>query len=65
MRPDAVRGIVSHMEAERAPDLEQNTDGVDLTLVRWMLSLSPVERVEYIESIAESIAEIRELNRER
>lgn len=53
------------MDAEQAPDLEENTDGVDLTLVRWMLSLSPAERVEYIESIAESIAEIRELNRER
>lgn len=39
-----------------------NAEGVDLTLIRWMLTLTPVERVEYIEGLIESLEEIRELN---
>ena len=48
-----------------APQRNENEEGVDLTLIRWMLSLTPVERVEHIESIARSLQEIKELNRDR
>lgn len=34
-------------------------DGVDLTLVRWMLSLTPGERLQVLEDHAESILSIR------
>jgi hypothetical protein len=47
------------------PVPEVNAEGVDLTLIRWMLSLTPAERMEHIEGIAASIAELRELNRGR
>jgi len=47
------------------PLRNENEDGVDLTLIRWMLSLTPAERVDHIESIARSLQEIKELNRER
>jgi len=47
------------------PQRNENDDGVDLTLIRWMLSLTPAERVEHIESIARSLQEIKELNRDR
>ncbi|MDY0002673.1 MAG: hypothetical protein RBU30_15360 [Polyangia bacterium] len=50
-------------QGHNQPDLSE--DGVDLTLIRWMLTLTPAERVEYIESIARSIEEIRGLNSER
>ena len=43
----------------------ESPEGVDLTLIRWMLSLTPAERVERIESIAQSLQELQELNRER
>ncbi len=43
----------------------ESREGVDLTLIRWMLSLTPAERVEHIEGIALSLEELRELNRER
>ena len=33
-------------------------DGVDLTLIRWMLSLSPTERVEALQSFMDGIAEM-------
>jgi len=47
------------------PQRNENEEGVDLTLIRWMLSLTPAERVEHIESIARSLQEIKELNRDR
>ena len=37
-------------------------DGVDLTLIRWMLSLTPVERLQFLEERINEILVIRELN---
>ena len=37
-------------------------DGVDLTLIRWMLSLTPAERLEFLEQQMNDIIAIRELN---
>jgi hypothetical protein len=53
------------MDATDAELPTQNAEGVDLTLVRWMLALTPAERVEWVESVAQSLQELRELNRER
>jgi hypothetical protein len=35
-------------------------DGVDLTLIRWTLSLSPQERLDVLQGFLDSVAEIRE-----
>ena len=48
--------------AERAPDPEYSEDGVDLSLIRWMLSLTPAERLQFLEERIEEIRAIRELN---
>ena len=45
-----------------APDYSE--DGVDLTLVRWMLSLTPAERLQFLEDRIEDIQAIRRLNAE-
>ena len=37
-------------------------DGVDLTLIRWMLSLTPAERLDVLQGFADSLAEIRVRN---
>ena len=37
-------------------------DGVDLTLIDWMLSLTPLERLQVLEQNATAIAEIRNAN---
>jgi len=34
-------------------------DGVDLTLIRWMLSLSPAERLQVLQSNIRSLETIR------
>ena len=43
----------------------ESSEGVDLTVIRWMLELSPAERVAHIEGVAKSLEELRELNREQ
>lgn len=39
-----------------------SADGVDLTLIRWMLSLTPAERLEVLQAAVNSILDIREQN---
>jgi hypothetical protein len=42
--------------------MDYSPDGVDLTLIRWMLSLTPAERLEFLEQRVNDIISIRELN---
>jgi len=44
------------------PDLvtDYSPDGVDLTLIRWMLSLTPAERLEFLEEHVNDIVAIRD-----
>lgn len=42
------------------PDLPTHSaDGVDLTLIRWMLSLTPAERLEVLQETLWSIMRLR------
>ena len=45
-----------------APDYSQ--DGVDLTVIRWFLALTPLERLQILEDTLNDIQMIRELNAE-
>jgi hypothetical protein len=47
---------------ESAPLPDYSEDGVDLTLIRWMLSLTPAERLRFLEERINEIMAIRELN---
>lgn len=42
--------------------MDYSSDGVDLTLIRWFLSLTPAERLALAEEHAADITAIRELN---
>jgi hypothetical protein len=37
-------------------------DGVDVTLIRWFLSLTPAQRLDFHEHYMEDILSIRKLN---
>jgi hypothetical protein len=50
------------MLTESAPVPEYSGDGVDLSLIRWMLSLTPAERLRFLEIRINEILLIRELN---
>lgn len=41
---------------------DYSEDGVDLTLIRWMLSLTPRERLELLGQWMSQIRAIRDLN---
>lgn len=42
-----------------ASSASHNADGVDRTLIRWFLSLTPTERLETLENFVNDILEIR------
>jgi hypothetical protein len=49
------------METQRQTDATcYSDDGVDLTMIRWMLSLTPAERLEVLQAAVNSILEMRE-----
>jgi hypothetical protein len=47
-------------EEEKLTDYSE--DGVDLTLIRWMLSLTPAERLDVLQGHVDDIVAVRELN---
>ena len=50
---------------DRAPLPDYSEDGVDLSLIRWSLSLTPLERLQFLEDRINEILAIRELNATR
>ena len=59
MNPD---GDVSSCDQRETQTAETNEDGVDVTLIRWMLSLDPSERLRFLEERIEDILAVRALN---
>jgi hypothetical protein len=49
---------------EELPEVltDYSEDGVDLTLIRWFLSLTPAERLDYVQGHANDVLEVRRLN---
>jgi hypothetical protein len=41
---------------------EYSADGIDLSLIRWMLSLTPAERLQVLQQFVNSVEEIRAEN---
>jgi hypothetical protein len=41
------------------PDAERSDDGVDVTLIRWILSLTPAQRLEVLQQNVNSIVALR------
>jgi hypothetical protein len=48
-----------------APLPDYSEDGVDLTLIRWILSLTPAERLAFLEERINEILAIRDWNVDR
>ena len=47
-------------DSEKLTDYSE--DGVDLTLIRWFLSLTPMERLEYLQRQVNAVLRMRQLN---
>jgi hypothetical protein len=48
--------------AEPAPQPEYSEDGIDLSLIRWMRSLTPAERLRFLQDHVNAIIRIRNRN---
>jgi hypothetical protein len=63
------KGISPSTESGKKPSLgdEQthSEDGVDLTLIRWMLSLTPAERLQVLQQSVQSLLRLRDGNAKR
>jgi hypothetical protein len=44
-------------------DPAYSEDGVDLTLIRWMLSLTPAERLRTLQNVVRSLLKLRGLKK--
>ncbi len=56
---------VSSSSCPRNQNRAYSEDGVDMTLIRWMLSLTPAERLQVAQQSARSIQEMRNAVRGR
>ena len=54
---DSTRNNSSPAQEDESRDYSD--DGVDLTLIRWMLSLSPSERLRVLQDFINSIQKLR------
>ena len=50
------------LKVEKMPLPEYGDDGIDLTLVRWALSLTPEERLAFLQARINDVLTIRALN---
>lgn len=46
--------------AERQLEMEISPDGVDISLIRWMLSLTPMERLETLQDFVDGVLALRD-----
>ncbi|MDP9170449.1 MAG: hypothetical protein M3N54_07530 [Acidobacteriota bacterium] len=49
-------------DPQTSPLTDYSEDGVDLRLIRWMLSLTPAERLQFLQRHVNAILAIRSLN---
>jgi hypothetical protein len=49
-------------ESVEPPAPDYSEDGVDLSLIRWFLSLTPAERLQFAQRHVNGVLAIRELN---
>ena len=57
-KPDQPLPDSQETTADLSPS-EESPDGVDLTLIQWTLSLTPLERLELLQDWVDGLAELR------
>jgi len=58
MAPQTPIPAVARRPADADPPAE-SPDGVDLTLIRWMLDLAPIERLTYLQDWVDGLLALR------
>ena len=56
--------VPNERRPQQAPvDPIHSSDGIDVTLIHWMLSMSPMERLEVLQASARSLERLRAVAR--
>ena len=50
------------MEEDAKALTDYGDDGIDLTLIRWFLSLTPAQRLAYLQRQVKAVRKVPELN---
>lgn len=50
--------LTSGMHRDRTAAVAENADGVDVSLIRWMLSLTPDERLDVLQTFVDGVTGI-------
>ena len=53
---------MNRMEVPTALDQVRDENGVDVSLIRWFLTLTPAERLDFLQEHVNAVLEIRTLN---
>jgi hypothetical protein len=60
MAIDHTRTRIDELILPAGADKTHSVDGVDVTLIRWMLSLTPAERIEVLQRYIQSVEQLRD-----
>ena len=55
---DGPHGSLDAMTTSESPPAPEPDDGVDVSLIRWMLSLTPDERLAVLQAFVDSVTEL-------
>ena len=53
---------MNRMDVPAAVDEARDESGVDVSMLRWFLTLTPAERLDYLQEHVNAVLEIRALN---
>lgn len=59
MKDETEQSETGSQQQPDGPRPTHSEDGVDLTLIRWMLAMSPTERIETLQRTIRSILRLR------
>ena len=59
MRRKSLQASVTNNSLSAQENFPYSNDGVDITLIQWMLSLSPTERLQVLQQHVRSIMRLR------
>ena len=57
--PGTLSGVMHPDSDSGVEDPSVSADGVDLTLIQWMLSLAPLERLAILQDWVDGLTELR------
>ena len=59
LMPGTLLSVMEPLSTSSFEALSESAEGVDLTLIQWMLSLAPLERLAVLQDWVDGLSELR------